>query len=136
MRTLIAFLLVLSTLSCGQPTLDDSQLLQGYWEIETVRFPDGTEKEYSLNTTIDFIELDGQQGSRSKVQPQLDGSYQSTPTVEQFTLAEMDSGLQLQYRTPYDSWEETVIHLSEDQLVIVNKDGVEYTYKRYVPLSL
>ena len=38
----------------------DLPLLNGYWEIEKVTFPDGSEKEYSVNTSVDYIEVKDQ----------------------------------------------------------------------------
>lgn len=60
--SVIAFVLI----SCGKKTAEQIPLLNGYWEIEHVTLADGTKKQYSVNTVVDFIEVNGLIGIRKK----------------------------------------------------------------------
>tara|TARA_R110002051_G_scaffold2568_3_gene13165 strand:+ start:565 stop:765 length:201 start_codon:yes stop_codon:yes gene_type:complete len=66
MKQLLLFCTLLIS-SCGSK-VDQEQLylLNGYWEIKEVTFKDGTKKEYSVNTTVDFISLDSLKGYKKK----------------------------------------------------------------------
>ena len=59
MRRILSLLLVLMLWGCNDSSVneDDFHYLNGYWEISEVEFPDGSIKEYGLNTNIDFIHL-------------------------------------------------------------------------------
>ena len=46
--------------------MDDLKNLNGYWEIEKVTFPNGETKDYSVSTTIDYIELKGDREEEGK----------------------------------------------------------------------
>lgn len=130
--TLVIFAAAILT-SCSSPIQPEN--LNGYWEIERVTLPDGTEKEYEMNMIADYIELDGTAGTRTKVQPQVDGTYINNGATEEFTT-NTDTGLLLHYKTPYDSWTEEVLALSKDKMTVKNKDGKIFTYKTYIPFSL
>ena len=129
-------LLCIIVVSCGNP--DPEQLksnLSGYWEIEKVLLPNGSEKQYTINLNIDYIELEGIQGVRKKLKPQLDGSFISFDQNEAFTALIRNDSLILQYETPYSQWEETVLEADESHLVLLNTDGKKFFYKSYEPLS-
>ncbi|SFW12762.1 hypothetical protein SAMN02927921_00146 [Sinomicrobium oceani] len=117
----------------------DSQLkdLNGYWEIEKVEFPDGTVKEYGINTTIDYIETTtDSSGIRKKMQPRLDGGYNTSGDQENFGILIKEGHLFLEYHTPLSSWEEKVIKVTEERLILRNTDNLNYFYKRFEPMNL
>jgi len=131
------FLLFPLLFSCGKSDPDRLKShLSGYWEIEKVALPDGSEKQYSLSTTIDFIALNENEGIRKKVQPQLDGSFKTFDQNEQFLAVIRNDSLILQYTTPFDSWEEAILEADGAVLVVLNKDGKKFYYKAYESLSL
>lgn len=109
--------------------------LNGYWEIESVILEDGTEKEYNVNMVIDYINIDGRNGTRTKVKPQISGTFINNGASETFTL-HTDTEFILKYTTPYDTWTEEVLSLSEDKMRIKNKDGKIFTYKTFTPFSI
>ncbi len=133
----IAILLLLVCFSCGdQDPEAHIPYLSGYWEIEKVTFEDGTEKNYQINTVIDYIEIQGDSGVRKKLAPRLDGTFKATNASEQFYLKTDNNNLQLHYKTPYAQWTETVLKTGDSLLKIRNEDGKIYTYKRFTPITI
>jgi len=135
-KILLIITLSVVVISCGnQDPHDQLGYLDGYWEIEKVTLADGTEKEFSISTTVDFIEVSGMQGVRTKVNPKLDGSFVANPTTETFRIAVEDDSLRLYYSTPYDSWKETVLKAKDSSLVVLNSDGKVYFYKKFAKFN-
>lgn len=109
--------------------------LPGYWEIKEVKFPDGEKKEYEMNLIIDHIELDGEKGKRTKVSPELDGSFTTNGVSEDFVLKIENDSLYMVYTTPFDEWKEAVLDAQDNVLVIKNRDRKTYTYKKYSSIN-
>ena len=87
MKPLATVFVILLLFGCSSKVDQASlPLLNGYWEIEKVVFPDGSTKSYEVNASIDFIEIDGQKGFRKKMQPQFDGTFTTSDDAEQFTV--------------------------------------------------
>ncbi|MEP2937183.1 MAG: hypothetical protein ABJM06_02230 [Gilvibacter sp.] len=128
----LALIGLLLLLSCANPD-PQAQLnnLSGYWEITQVEFPDGSKKDFDISTTIDFISIEDSLGIRKKLSPTLKGTYYTSRSQESFTFGDSEEGLVLYYKTPYDSWQETVITAKDSVLVVQNKDGNLYKYKRF-----
>ena len=63
-------------------------LLNGYWEIQEVEFPNGEKKEYQMSAVVDYIQLDNLQGYRKKVVPKFDGSFETSDDAEAFKIIE------------------------------------------------
>jgi hypothetical protein len=112
------------------------QLINGYWEIEKVVMADGSEKEYTVNETIDMFELKGMSGFRKKVKPQFDGKYLETGHVESITGVFEDGIAFLQYKTSFSSWKEEILKITSDHLVLKNQNNAEYHYKKFVPFNI
>jgi hypothetical protein len=134
----ILFLFVLSALfSCKQEITDaDISNLNGYWEIEKVELPDGDKKEYKVNETIDFFKVEANKGFRKKVMPQLDGTYLTNDIEESVVILVKDGDATIQYKTEYASWDEEIIELTKDKLVVKNQQEIEYYYKRPAKFSI
>jgi len=130
--TLVIFATAILT-SCSSPMQPED--LNGYWEITSVTLEDGTERDYTVNAVVDFIELNGSNGTRSKVKPQFDGSFIKNSATEEFSLEQGDEFI-LAYKTPYDAWEEEILELSIDKMRVKNRDGKVFTYKTFTPFSL
>lgn len=138
MRKIIFLLpIVLLFVNC-QSKIDKSTLqkINGYWEITSVKTPSGEIKEYTVNTTIDYFELKDSKGFRQKVVPQLDGTYLTNGLKEELTLDETKDQVVFKCKTNYAEWEEEVIKLTEEELVIENDQDIIYHYKRYTPLKI
>ena len=137
MKKIILFLVFGLILSCKQSISEsDLQNLNGYWEIEKVELPDGDKKEYKVNETIDFFKITDKKGFRSKVMPQIDGTYLTNDLKEDVVVVLKDGDATIQYKTNYANWNEEIIELSKDKLVVKNQQDLEYHYKRPVKFSI
>lgn len=118
-------------IGCRQ-RVDEKQLakINGYWEIERTEMPDGTEKEFTVNPTIDYFEIKGKSGFRKKVMPQLDGTYLTNDVSEKIVITSTDDTVFMNYTTPFAKWKEKVITVSDDELVIENEQEIIYHYKK------
>ena len=137
MKKIILFLVFGLFLSCKQSISEsDLQNLNGYWEIEKVELPDGDKKEYKVNETIDFFKITDKKGFRSKVMPQIDGTYLTNDLKEDVVVVLKDGDATIQYKTNYANWNEEIIELSKDKLVVKNQQDLEYHYKRPAKFSV
>ncbi|WP_324721451.1 lipocalin family protein [Salinimicrobium sp. HB62] len=134
----VFFLLFLGTLlqSCASDTSREKiDNLNGYWEITKAELPEGIIKEFKFSELVDYIKVDSTAGFRKKVRPQLDGNFIASEDVEIFEVKVENDSINLYYSTPYTNWKETVISSEENELVVLNQDGIIYTYKRFTPYS-
>jgi hypothetical protein len=134
----VIFLFFLGTLvlSCGRDNSRESiDNLNGYWEITKAELPEGVIKEFKFSELVDYIKVDSTAGFRKKVRPQIDGSFIASEDVEIFEVKLENDSINLYYSTPYANWKETIISSEENELVVLNQDGIIYTYKRFTPYS-
>ena len=114
----------------------DIAKINGYWEIEKVTFDKGTDKDYKMNESYDYFEIKNNKGIRKKVMPQLDGTFLVNDTFENVTVRFADDKVFLDYVTPYMKWSEELITLSTEELVLLNKEKIEYHYKKATAINL
>ena len=136
MKKLILLWVLVAAFSCGKVTDDNLKNLNGYWEIEAVVMPDGSKKDYKVNPAIDYFELKGKEGFRKKVMPQFDGKYLTNDVSEKLAVSEKDGKTVIRYTTQYAKWEEEILSLDEDGLVVKNNHDMEYHYKRAEPFTV
>ena len=138
MRRILSLLLVLMLWGCNDSSVneDDLHYLNGYWEISEVEFPDGSIKEYGLNTNIDFIHLKENEGYRKKMKPKFDGTYDTSKDVEGFTISNANETIILHYSTELSEWEEKLAQLDSLTFSVTNEEGVTYKYKRFEPIKI
>ncbi|PIV50187.1 MAG: hypothetical protein COS19_04760 [Flavobacteriaceae bacterium CG02_land_8_20_14_3_00_34_13] len=135
--SLLSSLIFMVLLSCNQQNPKEKLAhLNGYWEISKVEMPDGTVKEYTISTLVDYIEIKDSVGFRKKVAPKLDGGFIINDDAEKITVKIENNTLNLYYSTQFDSWKETVLEANEQQLVVLNKDDKKYTYKKFEKFNL
>ncbi|MFP5439824.1 MAG: hypothetical protein ACLGH8_18765 [Bacteroidia bacterium] len=115
---------------------NDYSRLNGYWEIEKVLMPDGSEKDYSINPTVDYFEVKGVKGFRKKAMPQIDGTFRANDFSEAFTIVKEGDKTVLKYVTDYAKWDEELLTADEEQLVTKNQHNIEYHYKKSGRISL
>ena len=115
--------------------MEDVQHLNGYWQIDTVTFPDNSKKTYELSASLDFIQLENGKGYRKKVQPALDGTFDTSDDAISFEVMLRDDGIFLLYSNTSDSWEELIIQVDINSFSVRNEAGIEYLYKRFEPLE-
>ncbi|HMB64519.1 MAG TPA: hypothetical protein VKN36_15670 [Eudoraea sp.] len=111
----------------------DLDHLNGYWEIERVAFPDGSHREYGINTSVDFMFWDGEKGYRKKVQPNLNGTYSTSDDAAFFKIAENRGVFMIRYNNGMSEWEEQIEFISNSELIVVNEENIRYHYKRFQP---
>lgn len=138
MRNLALILFVATQIiSCTKPvSKEDIPKLNGYWEIEKVDFPDGKDKKYSMNETYDYFKIKDNKGFRTKVSPQLDGTFLTNGDSEQVEILEIDGKFYIHYATSFSKWKEKIISISDEKLVIENESKKEYQYKRAAPINI
>ena len=130
-------LFIMLLISChSNVKKEDIKKLNGYWEINQVKFSSGKTKDYKVNETIDYFELKSNKGFRQKVMPQFDGKFQTNGIKENIKVVENDNSFFLEYNTKYGKWKEEIISIEDSILVLKNKENLEYTYKKFKPFSL
>jgi len=139
MKNIVGFLFVsLLFISCQQKIKpEDISKINGYWEIEKVVFDDGKDKEYVVNESYDYFDIDkSNKGFRKKVMPQLDGTFLVNDTKENVIVRFEKKKVFLDYTTSYAKWSEEMIALSDEKLVFKNTENKEYHYKKATPLNI
>lgn len=127
--TVLLFLFV--TISCSKPNPEEQkEKLEGYWEIKNVEGI-GKTKDFTVNLILDYIEVNGDHGIRTKVNPKLDGSFENNGMADEFTLKIEEDSLRMYYKTPFDEWKETVLEATDEVLKVKNKDNKIYTYSKF-----
>lgn len=67
MRNVYIIVILIGLVGCRNKVNKlDLPHLNGYWEIKEVTFPDGSKKEYTVNTSIDYIEVKEHEGFRKR----------------------------------------------------------------------
>ncbi|WP_350292258.1 hypothetical protein [uncultured Croceitalea sp.] len=130
---LFTFLVFGCANSISKETLDN---LNGYWEIAEVEFSNGQRKTYTINPSVDYIELKEMKGFKKKMQPKFDGTYDTSNDAEHFILLEKEGVFLFSYKNDLSEWEEQIIALEENSFSIINEENITYTYKRYEPIKI
>ncbi|WP_162533627.1 hypothetical protein [Dokdonia sp. Dokd-P16] len=137
MKNLYLLLILAITLGCTQSNEEKLSHISGYWEIASIENPAGQVKEFSMSQNIDFFEVNADgKGVRKKVQPNVVGEFTTSQSSENINVVYKDDLLLLEYATAMDTWQETVKKATTDELVLINEDGLIYTYRKYTPLAL
>ena len=124
-------------ISCQEKVSPDSiSKINGYWEIQKVQLPDGQEKEYKINETVDYFEWNNKTGFRKKVKPQFDGKYLTNDELETIQIKDSSGIFLIHYKTDFAQWSEEILTLTDSILVLKNKQDLEYHYKRFKPISI
>ena len=137
MRNLYLFVAFMVLWGCQTQSPEEMKgYLSGYWEIDHVESEHIQDMDFTFNSSIDFIDVEGDTGVRTKLQPNLDGSFTGSKTAESFVLKVENGSLNMYYETPFDKWKETVIRANDKELIVRNEDGIQYQYKKYEPINL
>ena len=130
---LFSFLLV----GCKQQIQStDIPNINGYWEIEKVVFPNGKEKKYGINEMYDYFQIKDFIGIRKKVTPTLEGKFLVNLDAEKVTIKEGKDKFIVHYATFYNQWDEELISISKEEMVLKNDNNTEYHYKRATPINI
>ncbi|RXR30623.1 hypothetical protein EQG68_11215 [Flavobacterium piscinae] len=138
MKPFYYFLLFsVALISCQEKVSPESiSKINGYWEIQKVQLPDGQEKEYNINETVDYIEWNGKTGYRKKVKPQFDGKFLTNDELESIQIKDSSGVFQIHYKTNFAQWSEDILVLTDSILVLKNRQNLEYHYKRFKPITI
>ncbi|MFC4723541.1 lipocalin family protein [Geojedonia litorea] len=138
MKKLLVFIvLVFMLVGCKPPPEDFIPFINGYWEIKEATLSNGEKKLYNFSDTIDYIHIDDSlAGFRKKLKPNLTGGFETSKAVETLTIKIENDSLNLYYGTEFDTWKETVLSASKDELLILNTNNVRYLYKRFEPIKV
>lgn len=137
MQKHLYLLLLLTVITACKSSIQEGEIsrLEGYWEITKVVFQDGTTKPYTVNTTVDYIGIDGFNGYIKKMKPGLNGRYQTSNKAAQFKLLLRNEVWEMHFEGDLNS---TLSLLELDSLEYAVKDQgqVRYYYKRYEPINI
>lgn len=123
----LSFLLISCTTSVNQSSLKN---LNGYWEVEKVVFPDGSEKTLPPSETHDYYEFNNPKGFRKKVTPLITGNYLVNDLKDEFVIATKEGKYYMNYKTFLSAWSEQIKSIDENQLVLESEEHYTYYYKR------
>lgn len=85
-RHLFAPFFVLLTACTAQLDLNH---LEGYWQIQQVRFQNGSSKEFTYTSTVDFFQLiDNKKGILKKLDARVDGKFFANEAEQRFTIVQ------------------------------------------------
>ena len=136
MKQLLSLAMIFIFFGCSTSVAEeDLKQLNGYWEITEVTFPDGNTKDFKVNPTVDYIELEGLAGFRKKMQPKFDGSFTTSNDAEPFTIERKENIFEFHYKNDMSEWREQIIDVSNNTFSVVNETNVTYTYKRFEPIN-
>jgi hypothetical protein len=137
MKRIIYVIWIFTLISCNDNPEAFIQFVDGYWEIEKVILPDGTQRDYSYNESIDYFSIsDSLSGFRKKLKPNFEGNFTASKNAESMKLVIENDSLNIYYTTPFDNWKETILYADSEKLKIINSNKNVYLYKRYTPLEI
>jgi hypothetical protein len=130
-RSIYLFITVTLFAACGS-SVNESSLknLNGYWEVQKVVFPDGSEKILPPSETHDYYEFKNSKGFRKKVSPLVTGNYLVNDLKDEFVIATKENKFYMNYKTFLSAWSEQIQSIDESQLVLESEEHYQYYYKR------
>ena len=135
-HSIFFIVMLLVFLGCSNNPQEQKKHLNGYWKIQHANTPYIKDKNYKFSENVDYIEVKNDTGYRAKVLPRLDGTAVTNGVREQVKLIIERDSLRINYRTAYDSWQETVLKADGKTLQLKNKRGFIYTYSKYEPINI
>jgi len=133
MKRFLAVITIVLFTSCGNTISDQLIHIEGYWNIENVTLPDGSEREFPFSNHMDHFEIEGKQGIKYRVSPTYDGGFVNYGSPVNFTCEEIDGELQLLFKDGEQAYTQTVVNATETTLVLQHENGTIYNYSSYNP---
>lgn len=126
-RLIILFFFIIS---CDkQINLD---LINGYWEIVSVSKNNEFIKEYPFSNAVDFFIIDSlNNGYRKKIKPKINGSFEITLHEIPISIKNNNKSYEIKYYSAGNQYVETISKLDQNRLVIKNREGIIFSYKRF-----
>ena len=134
MKNLIIVLLVLIVTSCSNTSSSEKiKNLNGYWNIDLVEKPDGSSKEFPFTNHMDFFEVNGNMGTKSRVSPTYDGTFISYGDAVRFVWVDDEDQVVLNFESGDKAYSQILRKANKEELELVHEDGTVYYYKAYQP---
>tara|TARA_B100000575_G_scaffold173133_1_gene138680 strand:+ start:325 stop:732 length:408 start_codon:yes stop_codon:yes gene_type:complete len=111
-------------------TSSELDLLNGYWSIDYITHKNETFYPKGATKLLDFYEVNDREGIRKKIQPQLNNKFLVTKDLNNFKIKFFKKNYYLSFQTIWDQWEEKVIKLNQNKLVLEHQEK-RYHYKRF-----
>tara|TARA_B100000427_G_C15498136_1_gene590760 strand:- start:1601 stop:2023 length:423 start_codon:yes stop_codon:yes gene_type:complete len=135
LKKIISFIFFVSIIGC---TADNNklELLNGYWEIESVKKDGQLIKKYPFSNTIDYFYINNLEGYRKKVTSQSNGRFMVTLHQADLTISKEKGEYILKYPDRNKTYFESIKEIDSQQLIILDREGYIYKYNRYTPLEI
>tara|TARA_Y100000385_G_C12544590_1_gene405240 strand:- start:55 stop:468 length:414 start_codon:yes stop_codon:yes gene_type:complete len=131
----IFFIFISLSISCFQKQEIDTSLLNGYWEIQSVKKDNKLLKTYPFSGIIDYFEVENGKGLRKKVMPKIDGKFETSLHKINFNIFQKNGEATIEYFDKNNIYSETIVKLDSTELFITNKENYIYHYKVYEKLN-
>ena len=112
------------------------ELLNGYWEIESVKKEGQLIRKYPFSNTIDYFYINELEGYRKKVTSQSNGRFMVTLHQADLNISKEKGEYILRYPNRNKTYFESIKEIDSQQLIILDKEGYIYRYNRYIPLEV
>ena len=126
---IIFFILISCT---DKVTQQDLQQLNGYWDIDKVESVDKKITKYGANSTIDFYFVNEQnEGYRKKTTLDFSGTYKTNNIKDKIVIEAKNGAFIIKTTTSLDNWEDIIVSLTKEKLVLKNEKGVLFYYNKH-----
>jgi len=134
-RKINSFIVLLIILySCSGD--NNIEILNGYWEIQSVKKGGTLIKKYPFSNTVDFFYIKDLEGYRKKVTPRSDGRFMVTLHQANLNVTKENGEFILRYLNKSKTYFEKIKKIDSQQLIILDKEGYIYKYNRYIPIKI
>jgi hypothetical protein len=134
-RKINSFIVLLIILySCSGD--NNIEILNGYWEIQSVKKGGTLIKKYPFSNTVDFFYIKDLEGYRKKVTPRSDGRFMVTLHQANLNVTKENGEFILRYLNKSTTYFEKIKKIDSQQLIILDKEGYIYKYNRYIPIEI
>jgi len=126
-------ILFIILISCNNKvTQQDIQQLNGYWDIDKVKSVDKKITEYKVNSTIDYYFVnDNNEGFRKKTTLDFSGTYKTNNIKDKIEIEDKDGTFIIKTTTSLDNWEDIIVSLTSEKLVLKNEKGILFYYNKH-----
>ena len=116
---------------CNLNEVEDVQIIEGMWEINSVSSKDEVFYLKGKSPLVDYYVLDSDStGTKKKLKPNFNETFSSSLDEINFKIKRINGLIYLDYISDSNSWKERIKKLSKNELIISN-NKFEYHYKRF-----
>ncbi len=132
MKYFIPFLFFILISCSDKVTQQDLHNLNGYWDIDKVESVDKKVTEYGANSTIDYYFVnDKNEGYRKKTTLDFSGTYKTNNIKDKIVIEDKNGTFIIKTSTSLDNWEDVIINLTPEKLVLKNEKGILFYYNKH-----